>query len=234
MKLLIAALNGRSPPPTAASASAAVDRSRHPSAVRSQILESLFIRAEGDIGDSGSDKGTAGGASGNLPGGGGDGDGDGGSGVSLPGNFGSVWSDLEVFVNNPRRFVLGVLLSTLVGYVLTALLLGINLTRWIAGFEVPGQITVDGSSVNVPWCSSNECDLFSFVDIPGYVADVLIDEFGLGGIQLLQGIETVWTSIPSDGGLAGPAILFLLGLGMTVGLFWLVRIIIAAAPVSRP
>lgn len=150
--------------------------------------------------------------------------------LSLPG-----WlTNLKAVANSPRRFVLGVLLSTLVGYVLTALLLGINLTRWIAGFEVPGQITVDGSSVNVPWCSSNECDLFSFVDIPGYVADVLIDEFGLGGIQLLQGIETVWTSIPSDGGLAGPAILFLLGLGLTVGLFWLVRIIIAAAPVSRP
>jgi len=150
--------------------------------------------------------------------------------LSLPG-----WlTNLKAVANSPRRFVLGVLLSTLVGYVLTVLLLGINLTRWIAGFEVPGQITVDGSPVNVPWCSSSECDLFSFVDIPGYLADVLIDELGLGGIQLLQGIETVWTSIPSDGGLAGPAILFLLGLALTVGLFWLVRIIIAAAPVSRP
>ena len=190
------------------------------------------IRAEGDIGPGGDfDSGGSGGSGG---GGGGGGGGDGyiteWGDLSLPG-----WiEDLKLLYNNPRGFVLGVLLSTLVGYVLQALLLGLNLGRWLAGFEVPGQITVDGSSVNVPWCSSNECDLFSFVDFPGFLTDKTIESLGLGGFELLRGFETIWTSLPSDNGLVSVVILFLIGVALVVGLYWLIRLIIALLPVSRP
>lgn len=163
-------------------------------------------------------------------------DGGGGGGISgwadlsLPG-----WlTNLQTLANNPRRFVLGVVLSAVAGAVLQAYLLGLNLTQYLAGFQIPGTIVVDGNTVDVPWCNGSSCNLFSFVDIPEYLYATLTDALSPAGIQFLQGLEQVWLGLPNDGGLAGPVVLFLLGIGSVVGLVWVVRILIAVAPISKP
>jgi len=137
-------------------------------------------------------------------------------------------------VENPRRFVLGVVFSSIAGAFLTTLSLGLNLGKWLAGFPIPGTITVDGSSVNVPWCSKETCDLLSFVDIPGRVAESVSGALTPAGTQFLQALGSIWTSLPSDGGFAGPVILFVIVLLAVVATVRGGRIVIALLPISKP
>jgi hypothetical protein len=129
---------------------------------------------------------------------------------------------------------LGVVLSTIVGYVLQAMALGVSLGRYVAGLPVDPTLEVNGDNINVPWCNQGTCEITSLVDIPGIIVNSLIDSLTPAGVQFLQGIEQVFLDIPTDGGIAGPVVLFLVVFGSVVGLVWLLRLAIALAPVSKP
>lgn len=140
---------------------------------------------------------------------------------------------LRAIINNPKRFVLGAVISSVVGWVLKTLILGLNLATWLAGFEVPGVVRVNGDAVNVPWCGAGTCDVTSLVDIPNIVIGGLTDGFGQAGDQLLRAVGSIWAGLPTAG-IAGPFIMFVVAALLVVALYWGVRLLIAVSPVSLP
>jgi hypothetical protein len=152
---------------------------------------------------------------------------------ALENALGGLLPKIRAVVFNPRRFVLGIVTSSIVSALLATLLLGVNLGRWLAGFPVAGSVTVDGTTIDVPWCSTDRCDITSFVDIPRLIGESLGGGVSAGGDQVLRALGGVWTGLPT-GGLLGPLILAVLAGGAILALVWIVRLLIAVSPVSLP
>ena len=143
----------------------------------------LTLRCEGNIGDSGSDSGTAGGATGNPSDSGGGGGGGGGI-FTLP-------TVLTEFANNPRGFILGAVLTTILEAVTGVVTTIYSQLVLLVGGSQPAQFNAPGETLGL-------------ADVPVVVADTFIGAGGVSGDAIITGIEAFNATIADAAAAVGP------------------------------
>jgi hypothetical protein len=117
-------------------------------------------------------------------------DGGGGGG----GSGGSLWSSVDVltaFVNNPRGFVLGAVLTTILETVTGVVTTVFDQFVLLAGGSQPAQFNAPGEQRGL-------------ADVPVALADTLIGAGGFSGDAIIAGIETFNGQIADAAAAVGP------------------------------
>ena len=122
--------------------------------------------------------------------------GDGGS--TIVSGFITGWSDLSLpatlqsFLSNPQGFIIGAVATAILEQVFGIVTTLINLVFTVLGGSAPGRLNAPGETLGV-------------IDVPVYVADLLVD-IGTGvGTEVLLAIESLNEPVFALASNAGPA-----------------------------
>jgi len=137
-------------------------------------------------------------------------------GPSLPGWVSEVsgYSDLLLdFLSNPRQFVVGAVLTTFLEVVFGVVSQLIDIVLLLFGGSEPGRFNAPGETLGL-------------IDVPVYVADLLVDVGTDTGNAILLAIESMNDpvfALASNAGPATPVIITAIVVGEVIVVLWILQ-----------
>ena len=147
-------------------------------------------------------------------------DGGGGDGIidSVTGSI-SSWGDLTLpdtlqsFLSNPQGFIVGAVATAILEQVFGIVTTLINLVFRVFGGSAPGRLNAPGETLGL-------------IDVPVYVADLLVDVGTDTGNAILRAIESMNDpvfALASNAGPATPVIITAIVVGEVIVVLWILQ-----------